>query len=200
MIWGLTGCSGSGSTTVAGVWREMGASVCSLDRVGHGFLGKISVRKELGEVLSISDLSSMSVDSIRGELRTRAFTEPRLLQLINGVLHKRLQRWAAYSADYLRGKQGIFVLDAALIFELDLDSKMDFTVTIKDQRSRCVERLIERDGLDTEAASGRWASQLDISEKCLRSNFVIENSGTLLQLKENAEEFYINVVQKMEDV
>ncbi len=200
MILGLTGCSGSGSTTVAGVWREMGASVCSLDRVGHGFLGKGSVKKELEEVLSIPGLSSMTVNAIRSQLRNRAFTEPRLLQLINGVLHKRLQRWTAASAELLRGKRGIFVLDAALIFELELDAKMDFTVTVKDRRNRCVERLAERDGLSTETASGRWDSQIDMNVKCLRSNFVIDNSGSLLQLKNNAKNFYINVIQQMEDV
>ena len=200
MIWGLTGCSGSGASTVAGVWSKLGANVCSLDAVGHRFLGKRSVKNELERVLSIPGMSSMSVEGIRDELRHRVFTEPEALASVNGVLHRRLKRWTAQKAHCLRGKQGIFVLDAALIFELELWTLMDFTVTVKDCRSRCVERLVQRDGLSAETAMGRLDSQIDIGEKCLRSNFVIDNSSSLHELVKNANNFYKYVIKRMEDL
>jgi dephospho-CoA kinase len=103
------------------------------------------------------------------------------------------------SSGILRNEKGIFVLDAALIFELGIEEHLDFTVTVSDSRERSLERLQKRDGLSGEAAYGRWNSQIDIQEKCQRSSFVIENSGSLSDLKDNAEYFYINVINKMED-
>lgn len=199
MLWGLTGCSGSGATTVAEVWKGLGASVCFLDSVGHGFLQKRTVKAELEKKLGILGLSSMTGTEIRKELRERAFTDPNVLSEINRVVHPRLRSWTAMSSGILRNEKGIFVLDAALIFELGIEEHLDFTVTVSDSRERSLERLQKRDGLSGEAAYGRWNSQIDIQEKCQRSSFVIENSGSLSDLKDNAEYFYINVINKMED-
>lgn len=200
MLWGITGCSGTGASTVASVWRKQGASVCSLDEIGHRFLARKTVGEELETALGMPGLSRLTVENIRIELREKAFRNRETLEKINGVIHRRLQRWTAVSAGSLAGKMGIFVLDAALIFELGLQKQLDFTVTVNDSKERALERLVTRDGLTAEAASGRWESQIDIREKCMRSHFVIDNSGSLTELKNKADEFYNKVIKKMEDV
>lgn len=199
MLWGLTGCSGSGATAVATVWGKMGADVCSLDSIGHGFLSRSSVKNQLEKRLGIPGLSSMPVSSIRSALRELAFTDQEVLKGINGVLHTRLRRWTSVSAGILSGKPGVYVLDAALVFELELENILDFTVAVKDSRERSLKRLSNRDGIGSDAAAGRWRNQIDIGEKCRRSNFVIDNSGTLEELTFNAEYFYNNVIVRMED-
>ncbi len=197
MLVGLTGCSGSGASTVAGIWKSLGAEVCSLDAAGHRFLDKRGCAVELQEGLGIPGLGSMGSSDIRKTLRERAFADPDLLKGINAVLHPRLRRWAGLAAATLKGGRGIFVLDAALLFELGIDTLADFTVTVRDTMERSAARIAERDGLTEGTALGRWRSQMDIHEKCARSHFVIENRGTITELHNIASDIFINVLTTM---
>ncbi len=199
MLWGITGCSGTGASTVAEVWKRMGASVCSLDSVGHGFLEKTAVKEALEKKLLIDGMAAMSADTVRRELRERAFSVPEVLQGINSVLHPRLVRWVTGTASVLKENRGIFVLDAALIFELGLEKYLNFVVTVTDRLERVASRLVRRDGVSLETVSGRWKNQLDLEEKAARSHFVIRNSDTEVILKKNAEQFYTRVIQRMEE-
>ncbi len=113
MLLGLTGCSGTGASTVAAVWAEAGASLCSLDRTGHRFLDRKPVKLALERRLDIPGLAGLTGGEIRRKLRETAFTHPGVLHGVNGVLHPRLQRWTAISAGILRNRPGVFVLDAA---------------------------------------------------------------------------------------
>jgi dephospho-CoA kinase len=199
MLWGITGCSGTGVSTVARVWRQMGASVCSLDSIGHGFLEKSAVREALEKRLSIEGMVAMSANAIRKELREKAFSMPEVLQGINSVLHPRMIRWVTGSACVLKGKRGVFVLDAALIFELRLEKYLNFVVTVTDRLERVTSRIVRRDGVSPETVSGRWESQLALEEKTFRSHFVIRNADTEAILKKKAEQFYTGVIQRMEE-
>ena len=199
MLWGITGCSGTGASTVAAVWRMLGADVCSLDKVGHSFLGKLSVKRALEAELGITGLSEMSQEEIRKQLRDKAFAYPEVLKGINTVLHPRLKSWTSKSAEKVRDKRGVFVLDGALIFELGLDGYMSYLVTVTDELDRVMERLRVRDGVSTETVTGRWNSQISIKEKSFRSHFEISNKDTEEKLKMKAENFYKGVIQPMEE-
>ncbi len=198
MFWGLTGCSGTGVSTVASVWESLGAQICSLDKTGHRFLDKMSVKKALEQELDIQGLSNMSTIEIRNELREKAFLSKEILSGINRVVHPRLIRWVTSSTNKLKSSNDIFVLDAALIFELDLSNYFNFVVTVTDSIDRVSDRLVKRDGISPETISGRWNSQLSLKTKCENSHFVLHNSGTEFDLKKKAKEFYKGVIQKME--
>ena len=200
MLIGVTGCSGAGVSTVASVWKTLGAEVCSLDRIGHGFLEKTSVKMDLESELGIPGLAEKTQQQIRKELRERAFVSQEILSGINRVLHPRLSKWVSSSAELLRGRRGIFVLDAALIFELDLEDSFDFVITVADDPERVMKRLVERDGISTKTVTGRWKNQLSLVKKGNSSHFVISNSGTQDELKMKANRFYKYVIQRMEEV
>ncbi|MCK5785521.1 MAG: dephospho-CoA kinase [Candidatus Sabulitectum sp.] len=199
MLWGITGCSGTGASTVAAVWKMLGADVCSLDKVGHRFLGKLSVKRALEAELGITGLSGMFQKEIRNQLRDKAFAQPEILKGINSVLHPRLKRWVSRSGEKLKEKRGVFVLDGALIFELGLDRYMNYLITVTDELDRVMGRLRARDGVSAETVIGRWDSQISIKEKSFRSHFEISNEDTEEKLKMKAEKFYKGVIQPMEE-
>lgn len=200
MLWAVTGCSGTGASTVASVWKNAGADVCSLDRVGHRFLERKSVKLLLQKELHLTDIQSLSSKEIRATLRETVFTNPEMLGKVNGILHPRLKKWCCVSASMVdNGKPQVSVLDAALVFELELENIPDFTVTVSDSLDRTVERLQKRDGISLQTALGRWRNQMDIKEKSFRSHFVIRNEAGLQELKDKAIYFYNNVIEKMED-
>jgi len=200
MLIAITGNSGTGVSTVSSVWKKInsGLNVCSLDKVAHRFLNKLSVKKELEKELLINGLSEMTTDEIRILLREKAFSDPNVLLAINRILHPRLQRWVFFKANELKTKNTIFVLDAALIFELQLEKCFDYIVTVSDKQSRVIERLVKRDKITEDTVKNRWKNQLDLSDKRSRSHFVITNSGSMEELEIKADNFYKNVLQRME--
>jgi dephospho-CoA kinase len=199
MLWGVTGCSGTGASTVSAVWRKLGAEVCSLDTTGHRYLNKKAVKLALEAELAIDGLSGMTADEIRAMLRQSAFTSKTVLEGINRVLHPMLVKWVSVTARRLKNSKGVFVLDAALIFELGLEKHLDFVVTVTDHQKRVVERLALRDGVTAEIVAGRWKSQQSLEEKTRKSHFVIQNYGTKQILKQKAAVFYRRVIQRMEE-
>lgn len=198
MLIAITGCSGTGVSTVSGVWQKKYENVCSLDKIAHGFLGKLSVKKELEKELSIKGLAGKTTNDIRILLREKAFKEPDVLKSINRVLHPKLQRWVSLKAFQLRYTKAIFILDAALIFELQLEKHFNFVITVADTQERVIDRLVKRDGITIDTVKGRWANQLDLNKKLSRSHFVITNSGSIDELEKKANYFYKNVLLRME--
>ena len=200
MLLAITGCSGTGVSTVSRVWQKLnnGLNICSLDKIAHRFLNKLSVKKELEKELLINGISEMTTDEIRLLLREKAFSDPEVLLAINKILHPRLQRWVFFKANELKNRKTIFVLDAALIFELQLEKCFDYVVTVSDKQSRVIERLVKRDKITEDTVKNRWKNQLGLREKRNRSHFVITNCGSKEELEKKANNFYKNVLLRME--
>jgi dephospho-CoA kinase len=192
MLVGLTGNSGTGASTVAGFWREAGATVCSLDHTGHRLLEKDRTKAALGIDPSLSGMAAREL------LRERAFTDPALLARINGSMHPVMTRWARFCAARLRHLPGIMVLEGALIFEMGMAGVFDVTVAVLDTPERAFLRIFDRDGVTMATMRGRWHNQLPPAEKAQRADLVISNSGSIEELKEFSISVYTELV-KMED-
>lgn len=186
----VTGNSGCGQSTVADVFESLGAQVCSLDEVGHRLLSRQYVITDLAKALSMPELHERSSEDVRKILGRDAFCRPGMLRAINGVLHPRMVRWCGAAAAAIRGMEGVFVLEGALVLEMRLSGLFEATVVVRDSFERCAARLASTSGLSTEVLRGRWDHQLDIDEKTRRADYVLDNSGTLDDLKNNAAALY----------
>lgn len=191
MIIGLTGNSGTGASTVAGFWRELGCRVCHLDHAGHRLMEKARVRRALG----VPGLEQMSGRQARAAIGGRAFTDPELMERIRLVIHPPMVRWARVSAEAHRNSPGMWVLEGALLYELGLDHIFDLVVAVVDTRERAFLRIFHRDGQP--AGEGRWNHQLPIAEKARRASYVLHNSGDIEHLRETSFSLY-NKLIKME--
>lgn len=192
MLVGLTGNSGTGASTVAGFWREAGATVCSLDHTGHRLMDKARIKKALGIDPNLTGMEA------RALLREEAFTDPALLARINQVMHPAMTRWACHCAATLRNRPGIWVLEGALVFEMGLAKVFDKTVAVLDTPERAFLRIFHRDGVTRAAMLGRWRNQLPPAEKAQGADLVIHNSGSIEELKEVSYSVYAELT-KLED-
>lgn len=195
MFIGITGNSGSGQTTVAGVFERLGARVCSLDETGHRLMERRQVRSALAKSFCRPEFEHISGTEIRRQLGDSIFLDQERLTLLESVLHPMMIRWAGICRSTLEGNPGIWVLEGALLFELGLETLVDTVVLVSDSLNRVQERLIERDRIDAEVINARWAHQWPLSRKRHLADIVVDNSGTLEELTEKAERLYISLTE-----
>lgn len=181
---GITGNSGCGQSTAAGFIAEHCAGVCSLDTIGHRLLSKPFVLSDLAAGFSRADLLTMNTDRIRSELGSIVFHDPGKMDLLNSILHPRMVKWASMSAAVLTGREGIWVLEGALIYELGIDRCLDYMIAVEDTIERSAKHLTIRDGISAEYAFRRWDYQLPVHMKSSRADYVVDNSKDLDYMKQ----------------
>jgi dephospho-CoA kinase len=185
---GLTGNVASGKTTVADRWRERGALVIDADRLGHEVLrDDLAARAALVEAFGQGVLApDGAVD--RRALGERAFADPEATGRLNAIVHPPLL--AQLDLELARARatgREIAVIDAALVFEFGIEAAMDLNVLVTASREVRAERLRAR-GLDEARIERIMASQMPDAEKAAACDFVIENDGSIEDLRTRADE------------
>jgi dephospho-CoA kinase len=111
------------------------------------------------------------------------FADPQELAVLNGLLHPLIvQRVLQDCEQARRDGAALVVVDAALLFELDLDRDCDATVLVDCTQEQQVERLVRDRGLDATQARQRLAAQWTPEERRARASLVLDNRGTLADL------------------
>ncbi len=80
-----------------------------------------------------------------------------------------------------------------LLFEVGIEDYVDQVWVVYVERQTQLKRLCNRNGLSTEEAIRRIEAQLPLSEKRKRADVVIDNNGSLQDLKENVLKALSNI-------
>lgn len=176
---GLTGPCGSGQTSAARIFARdpRVRGVCSLDEAGHRLMEKRRVRARIGDRLGIDGLASMSAKDARRLLGSMVFVDDDAREGLEEVLHPLMAGWAARAAEILSAEEGLYVLEGALLVEMGLDRRADAIVVVACEREACISRAVARDGLDAASAARRLDSQMPLTEKIRRADWVIYNGS-----------------------
>ena len=188
---GLTGGAAAGKSTVAAVWREAGVEVVDADAMARDLLEedrdlRRALAIEFGEEVLEGSASADTGRLRRAELARRAFASPERTRALNRLVHPPLlSRLDERLAQARASGVPLVAVDAALIFELGLESRFDTVVLVTAPEPVRLARLLER-GVDEATARGLLASQLPDAVKAERAGCVIANEGTLEDLRNAA--------------
>ena len=186
-VLGLSGGIATGKSTVAGFLSSLGASVIDADAIVHELQAPgAPLLDEIAEAFG-SDLIDAEGGLDRNALGTIVFGDPTARRRLEAIVHPKV---IATMADRVAGAQAtdtqLIVLDIPLLFERrengssqGLTSSFDATVLVYAPEQLQVERLMNRDGCDREAALQRIRAQLPIESKKSMADIVIDNSGSL---------------------
>jgi dephospho-CoA kinase len=86
-------------------------------------------------------------------------------------------------------RERIVVIEVPLLFERGYQKRFDRTVTVYSDEETALRRL-EKSGIRRQNALMRLKSQLPIKEKMKRSDFIIDNSGSINHAKSQVEAIY----------
>ena len=186
MIYGLTGGTGSGKTTVAEYLREFGCEVVDADLIARQVTEKGSpVLDKLAETFG-SDILDENGDLIRKKLGNKVFGDDAKMAVLNELMRKALDEGfeAALKEASSKRLYGKVFFDAPALFETNREYMVNKVWVVAADKETRIARIMKRDGISREEVLKRMQSQLPDDDKIARADFVIYNDGTLEDLKE----------------
>jgi dephospho-CoA kinase len=193
---GLTGGVASGKSTVSAILRELGAVVIDSDQIARevvakGTPGLAQIVEEFGpEMLTPEgelDRPKMAAVVFHDEAarrRLEAITHP----LINDIGRAREAEAALTGA--------LVVNDMPLIAEMGIAGLFDAVVVVDVSVEEALRRMVEDRGWTREDAEARIASQASREDRRAIATYVIDNSGTLDELRRQVEQVYADLLSR----
>lgn len=181
MVIGLTGGMGSGKSTAARLFENQGFRRIDCDEIAHDLLSNDGDVKR-----SIKEAFGSEVFDCEGEVDRRAlgsivFESEDKLSELEAILHPRIRD--AWLARIASDPDARWVVEIPLLFEKNLQNRVDFTVCVFSDLSTQVKRL-QLKGIDRAQALARIEKQMPVSEKAEIADFVLLNEGSLEFLDE----------------
>jgi dephospho-CoA kinase len=214
---GLTGGLGSGKSTIAGMFADLGAAVVSADQLGRQLM-------QPGQRVFAQIVASFGPTVVRGDgtLDRKALAELAFqhnqADTLNRIVHPAViaaeEEWMrdVFAADPKR----VAMVESALIFEVEKwgtapgwTQRFDkiILVVVPDEMkiARFVSRMMGigeenpgRRAALTQDARARMAAQLPDQEKMSRCEYVIDNSGSIMETRAAVERIYHELVRVAE--
>jgi len=183
---GLTGGIGAGKSTVARMLAERGAVVIDADLIARELVepGQPALA-ELVEAFGPQVLRSDGSLN-RGLLAHLAFGSPEATQRLNAIMHPRIARESARRIEAVHGVE-VVVYDMPLLVETGQQDAVDVVVVVDVPEDEQMRRAVTFRGLGEEDVRRRMQAQAGRSERTGVADYVIDNSGTLEQTREQVD-------------
>lgn len=180
-IIGLTGGIGSGKSTVAKMFRSLGAKIIDADEIAREIVEPYKTAwkelvSEFGEMI-LNENRSLN----RGLVADMVFKDDTKREKLNGIVHPKIRDEIMCRIDEYRSQKAkVVIIEAALLVEKKgLLSLVDELIVVSvDERSR-LKRIKERDNLTDEEILSRIRSQFSNKEKVDLADFLIDNAGNV---------------------
>nr|DAD33351.1 TPA_asm: hypothetical protein HUJ06_012202 [Nelumbo nucifera] len=197
-IVGLTGGIASGKSTVSNLFKGKGIPVVDADLVAREVLRKGTggwkrVVAAFGEDIL---LGNGEVD--RARLGQIVFSDPAKRQLLNRLLAPFISSgifWEIVKL-WMKGSE-VIVLDVPLLFEAKMDRWTKPIIVVWINPETQLQRLMNRDGISEEQAINRINAQMALDLKRTKADIVIDNSGTMEEMKEQFEKVFVQVTRPL---
>ncbi|HIT44402.1 TPA: dephospho-CoA kinase [Candidatus Avacholeplasma faecigallinarum] len=188
---GITGGIASGKSHVVDVISKMGYEVIDSDKISYEL--SLKGNKVYNEIINTFGeeyvLSNGEID--RKKLGRLIFNSEKDKQKLNEISHPYIIKEIKKR---LKESQGSIVfLDIPLLYEAKLEYLCDKIICVYLDKTKQIERLMARDGIDYEYALKKINSQIDLQIKAKQSYYIINSYGSL----EQTETITKNLIEKI---
>lgn len=179
---GLTGGIGSGKSTVAAMFRELGAAVIDTDAISHeltrpGGAAIAAIRAAFGD-----DFIGPDGAMNRPRMRALVFSDADAKNRLEAILHPMIRKRMLDEAQNAQTPYALLVIP--LLFEAaDYRERVNRSLVVDCAESTQVARAMRRSGLSEPEVRAILAGQVTRAERLQLADDVIENDAGLDALK-----------------
>jgi len=125
----------------------------------------------------------------RPRLRKDLFGDEEFRKEVNAIIHPMVKKRILAQMDHITGSAGStrVLVEVPLLFEVQWENLFDIIIVVYADYEKCLNRLMERDGIVKAAAVRELESQLPLAEKVMQADHVIDNSGSLADTNKQVE-------------
>jgi len=188
---GLTGGIGSGKSTIARFLGELGAVIIDADKVGHEALkpGTEIWREVVASFGRQIVTNDGTID--RKKLGDIVFRDPDSLSRLNHIMHPRMYDMVkARLEEYRRQGVALAVVEAPLFLEAGWTPLVDEVWVVVAPEPAVLEQLKVRAELTESQVRARIRSQMRDEEWVKQAHVVINNNGSLDELRAKVEKLW----------
>ncbi len=186
---GLTGGVASGKSTVSAILDELGAVVVDAD-----VLAREVVAPGTDGLQQVVEAFGPEVLTDAGELDRPAmgaivFKDHEKRRVLEGIIHPRVRARGA-EIESAAGPDDVVVHDIPLLAETGQAAGFDAVIVVDVPTALQVERMVELRGMTREDAEARVAAQASREERLAIATHVVDNTGTVEELRRRVTEVY----------
>jgi len=177
----ITGNIGSGKSTFTNFAVDSNFPVLRADDISKDIL-------ETDEKVHRMVVKEFGEDSFKdgkpnkSYLAKEVFSDPIKLEKIESILHPGVIKSIEKSSSELLQKNKVVFIEAALIYEVDMEDMFDYVVLITAERDIRLKRKISS-GITEEDFCKRELNQIPEEEKKKHADFIFSNNSTKTELK-----------------
>jgi len=191
---GLTGGIGSGKSTVARIFEELGATVIDTDAIAHALTGPggaaiAPIRAAFG-----ADYITAEGALARARMRELVFADVTRKSELEAILHPLIRRRSEELARDARGPYVILMVPL-LIESRDYRARCQRVLVVDCPEQLQVERVAARSGISAAQVRAIMATQVSRAARVAAADDVIDNSRDLAQLRDEAEALHRRYLQ-----
>ena len=190
---GLTGGIASGKSTVSALLAKAGAVVIDADLLAREVVAKGTPGLERVVEAFGPDVLTADGDMNRAAVGELVFGDEDRRRVLEGIVHPLVfERIVALEQTAPPG--ALVVHDIPLLAESGRAGTFDAVIVVDAPPEVQVERMVRERGWTREDAEARIAAQASREERLALATYVIDNTGTLEDLRERVTEVYDELV------
>ncbi len=171
-IIGLTGGIGSGKSTIAKMFIDLGIPVYFSDLEAKRLMQKSKIIKrklikKFGEEVYVNNTLNKPF------LANIIFKDKEALQYVSSVVHPKVNQ---HFKRWIKKQKAIYVIqENAILFESGIANFFDYIIMITAPKKTRIKRVMKRDKVSENQVLERMNNQWKDSEKIKKADFIIEN-------------------------
>jgi len=197
---GLTGGFSAGKSLVSRMLHDhFGIAIVDVDAAGRR---AVNDHPEISSALrqAFGDAYFMENGALnRKKLGRLVFDDPQARHMLDAIVHPVMLDIVEQDMRTIMQQKRdapYFIVDAALLYELSLQERLDVVVLVQASLDACIERAWRRDALSADEVRRRYDAQMPVAEKRRRAHYIVENDGDLNELQDKVNALHTTLLER----
>ncbi len=190
----LTGSIATGKSTVIKMLLQFGSHIIDTDTIAREIVAPS--KPVLSKIIDNFGKKFLNKNGTlnRKALRKEIIENEEKRELLNKITHPPIMEEVIKQVMQYRAMDDIpVIIDVPLLFETGWDRYFSKIILVYAPEKIQIRRLMKRDSVDLETAKATVAAQMDIEKKRKRSTYIIDNSGSLKETKDQTAKIFYSI-------